>query len=188
MPVTENHGYNVPEQGSYDDQWHIPLNENFRMLDVDVVLRGLDSQKPGAGQEGRIYNAIDTNVVYHDTGTEWDAIAGHDLQGNDLRDSQHGTLIYNGTTGQLSQDLIDDSVMAKGGTTTGGDLDFESQYGVANLANANFDPVSSEPAHDAGNVVLADGTNWDPDGDGSAELVISTGSHWKELIDFGVSL
>lgn len=187
MPTTENHGYNVPTKGSYDGEWHIPLNENFRMLDKDVVMRGLDNSKPGPGQQGRIYIAHDTQVVYHDTGSAWAVIAGHDLQGNDLIDSTNGTKIYNGSTGQLSDDLVDGTYLSKDGGRMDGDITM-SDNGLLELGNTDMTPLTTEPAHKAGRVVLTDGAQWDPDGDGNAELVISTGGHWKEIIDLGVSL
>jgi hypothetical protein len=37
-------------------------------------------------------------------------------------------------------------------------------------------------------MVIADGTNWDPDGDGNAEMVIYNGSTWLEIVDLGTSL
>ena len=48
-------------------------------------------------------------------------------------------------------------------------------------------PVLSSPPDFpvAGSEVIADGTNWDPDGDGNAEKVMYDGDSWLETVDFG---
>jgi len=46
----------------------------------------------------------------------------------------------------------------------------------------DLDPLASAPAGaEAGTVVMSDGTNWDVDGDGYAELAIYNGSSWLVL-------
>lgn len=51
MPETPNHGYNVPNEG--DEDWHVPLNENFRQYDTDIEIRDTtdnrDEYEPKAG-------------------------------------------------------------------------------------------------------------------------------------------
>jgi hypothetical protein len=70
MPETPNHSYNVPDRGAQD--WHVPLNENFRQYDVDIELRGpqseLTSNQP---EDGAKFLAVDTGVVFVGDGSEW---------------------------------------------------------------------------------------------------------------------
>jgi hypothetical protein len=70
MADTPNHEYNVPQQGTQD--WHNPLNENFEAFEVDIELRGTESNlgnyTPTAGAK---FLATDTGVVYTGNGTTW---------------------------------------------------------------------------------------------------------------------
>jgi len=43
MGKTTSHRYSTPSEGTAD--WHIPLNQNFEQLDLDVEIRGLESEK-----------------------------------------------------------------------------------------------------------------------------------------------
>jgi hypothetical protein len=65
-----NHNYNTPSEGTTD--WHIPLNENFNQLDVDVEIRGPEENKgdydPIAGAK---YEATDSGAVYYGNGDTW---------------------------------------------------------------------------------------------------------------------
>ena len=64
------------------------------------------------------------------------------------------------------------------------------QFGGAfsDADHVGFDPRSSPPTHEPGRVALSDGNGWDPDGDGTAELVISNGSEWVEIQDLDTAL
>lgn len=54
---------------------------------------------------------------------------------------------------------------------------------------ANYTPQTAAPSTpSAGDVALADGTNWDPDADGNAEKVIYNGTSWVEDVDLGTAL
>jgi len=70
MPETPNHSYNVPDEGAQD--WHIPLNENFRQYDTDIELRGpqseLTSNQP---KDGAKFLATDTGRIYVGDGSRW---------------------------------------------------------------------------------------------------------------------
>ena len=70
MPETPNHSYNVPNEGAQD--WHVPLNENFRQYDTDIELRGpqgdLTTNTP---TEGAKYLATDTGRIYVGDGNQW---------------------------------------------------------------------------------------------------------------------
>lgn len=46
---------------------------------------------------------------------------------------------------------------------------------------------SAPPSPKPGDTAVADGTNWDPDGDGAAEKVIYNGTSWIEDVDLGTS-
>jgi len=49
-------------------------------------------------------------------------------------------------------------------------------------------PLSSAPsAPSTGQTALADGANWDPDGDGAAELVQYANGSWSEILDHGTT-
>ena len=68
-----NNRYNVPEQGATD--WHIPLNENFERLDVEVEIRNLrstlDDYTPDSGAK---FLATDTGDVFLGDGEQWNTI------------------------------------------------------------------------------------------------------------------
>ena len=68
--MADNHDYNTPEQGEQD--WHIPLNENFEQLDVDVELRDVaanrDDYEP---KDGAKFLETDTGIVYEGDGDSW---------------------------------------------------------------------------------------------------------------------
>jgi hypothetical protein len=70
MAETPNHEYNVPGQG--DQNWHVPLNDNFEAFEVDIELRdgeaNLSSYTPTAGAK---FLATDTGVVYVGDGSDW---------------------------------------------------------------------------------------------------------------------
>ncbi|MFD1633360.1 hypothetical protein ACOZ4L_09200 [Haloplanus ruber] len=52
-----------------------------------------------------------------------------------------------------------------------------------------FQVHKSEPNfYQTGAMALADGTNWDPDNDGNAEIVIWNGSKWVEMVDLEASI
>lgn len=65
--------YNQPEQGTTD--WHIPLNENFQDLEIDVIYK--EARAPDATQEDPATGAmfIDTREAYGDIyigdGSSW---------------------------------------------------------------------------------------------------------------------
>jgi hypothetical protein len=68
--MTRNHGYKTPSAGAAD--WHIPLNENFRKIDVGVEIRAPDDQRSDyTPQEGAKFLATDTGQVYLGDGSDW---------------------------------------------------------------------------------------------------------------------
>lgn len=73
MVMTENHGYNRPEQGT--DDWHIPLNENFERLDRDIEIRDITSERNTYDpKDGALFLATDTGDIYLGDGTSWNQI------------------------------------------------------------------------------------------------------------------
>jgi hypothetical protein len=74
MPETPNHGYNVPSEGQED--WHIPLNDNFERFDTDIEIRGEESglAKGLDPVEGAKLLATDTGRTYIGDGEEWQLI------------------------------------------------------------------------------------------------------------------
>ena len=68
--MVNNHQYNTPQKGTRD--WHTPLNENFKKLDVDVEVRdtesNLEDYQPKAGAK---FFATDSEVIYIGDGTTW---------------------------------------------------------------------------------------------------------------------
>ncbi len=68
---------------------------------------------------------------------------------------------------------------------------FEGERQGGSYSDAAFfgyEPRASPPEHRPGRTAVADGTNWDPDGDGTGELVISNGDRWIEITDLDVAL
>ncbi len=82
MTRTPNHRYNVPEEG--EQNWHVPLNENFERYDVDIEIRdeshAIDEYEP---REGAKFLATDTGVVYMGDGTDWEE--AFDLGGSGIQ-------------------------------------------------------------------------------------------------------
>lgn len=68
--MTTNHNYNQPPKGAED--WHIPLNENFAKLDVDVEVRDTNANRTDYDPtDGAKYLATDTGDVYLGDGSAW---------------------------------------------------------------------------------------------------------------------
>jgi len=73
LPMTDNHNYNLPEEGATN--WDVPLNENFAKLDRDVEVRDqATSREQYEPKQGAKFFAIDTGVSYLGTGTDWQRI------------------------------------------------------------------------------------------------------------------
>ncbi|TKX47239.1 hypothetical protein EXE41_06340 [Halorubrum sp. SD690R] len=70
MTNTPNHEYNTPSEGV--ENWHIPLNKNFEKLDIDVEVRGKETNKGDFEPEiGTKYEATDSGAVYFGNGDAW---------------------------------------------------------------------------------------------------------------------
>jgi hypothetical protein len=72
MSNTPNQGYNVPEEGTQD--WHNPLNNNFKSLDEDIEVR--DEGPPGSNgydpADGGKYLDTTSGVIYESDGSTWE--------------------------------------------------------------------------------------------------------------------
>lgn len=70
MTNTPNHSYNTPGEGTSD--WHIPLNENFEQLDIDVEIRAPEEDKGDyEPKQGAKYEATDSGAIYYGDGNSW---------------------------------------------------------------------------------------------------------------------
>jgi len=73
MPKTPNHGYNVPNEGQED--WHVPLNENFEQFDADIEIRDVSSNRDQyEPKEGAKFLDTDTGEMFVGTGSQWTPI------------------------------------------------------------------------------------------------------------------
>lgn len=73
MPETPNHNYNLPNPG--DQNWHQPLNENFRQYDTDIEIRdqtrNMSDYEP---KDGAKFLATDTGNVFVGDGDQWNLL------------------------------------------------------------------------------------------------------------------
>jgi hypothetical protein len=68
--MTDNHDYNTPKEGATD--WHVPLNENFEELDVDVEVRDVEANRSNYDPNaGAAFVETDTGIVYLGDGSSW---------------------------------------------------------------------------------------------------------------------
>lgn len=77
--------YNQPKLGA--ENWHVPLNENFDDLAIDVIgqvdtFSGLPNPTGETSNNGslRMFFVHDEDVLYADTGSSWKPVAGAGLQ------------------------------------------------------------------------------------------------------------
>jgi hypothetical protein len=115
--MTNNHEYNIPEEGQTD--WHIPLNENFEKIDADVEIRAPEEDrseyepKPGAK-----FLAQDTGRVYLGNGSEWQRLptSGEDPTFESVNaeitetKQQSGTVFARNCTGEDLSERITDAL------------------------------------------------------------------------------
>ena len=74
--------YNRPAEGTAE--WHIPLNENFSDLGIEVVgevetfedLPTPDSSQESSNGGSRKYLVRNSRIIYRDSGSGWEPIAG----------------------------------------------------------------------------------------------------------------
>ena len=68
--MANNHDYNTPDHGEQD--WHVPLNDNFERLDVDVELRDVAANRDDYDPKGGAkFLETDTGIVYEGDGNSW---------------------------------------------------------------------------------------------------------------------
>lgn len=68
--MTENHGYETPEQGAKD--WHIFLNRNFETIDTDIEVRDSnENRNEYTPKNGAKFFATDTGTTYIGDGEKW---------------------------------------------------------------------------------------------------------------------
>ncbi|MFC4447811.1 hypothetical protein [Halorussus aquaticus] len=114
--MTENHGYNTPEEGATD--WHVPLNENFERIDGDVEIRdteeNLSEYTPKAGTK---FLATDTENEYLGDGSEWQKLATSGKSPS-FDSVETGELGHATGSGAARRKLLD--------TTSGRKIDYDS--------------------------------------------------------------
>jgi len=72
--MTDNHNYKEPEPGQ--DDWHVPINENFDNLDKDVEIRDAEETKSEYSPKvGAKFFATDTENIYIGDGNKWHRLA-----------------------------------------------------------------------------------------------------------------
>jgi len=70
MAETPNHEYNVPSEGQQN--WHVPLNENFQQYDTDIEIRDAAGNRGNyQPKDGAKFLATDIGVVFVGDGTQW---------------------------------------------------------------------------------------------------------------------
>jgi hypothetical protein len=70
MVETPNHKYNAPAAGT--NNWHVPLNENFENLDLDIEVRDSEANKGDyEPKPGAKFEATDSGAVYYGNGSSW---------------------------------------------------------------------------------------------------------------------
>ena len=68
--MVNNHNYKEPEPGQND--WHVPINENFEQLNKDVEIRDVEEKRPEYDpKEGTKFLATDTEEVFIGDGEQW---------------------------------------------------------------------------------------------------------------------
>lgn len=70
---TDNHDYMVPDPGSED--WHLPLNDNFRTFDTDIEIRDTASNRSNYDPKvGAKFLATDTEEIFVGDGSNWNKL------------------------------------------------------------------------------------------------------------------
>lgn len=83
MPETPNHNYNLPNPG--DQNWHQPLNENFRQYDTDIEIRDLThNMSDYEPKDGAKFLATDSGNVFVGDGDQWNLLNASTTFGSGL--------------------------------------------------------------------------------------------------------
>jgi len=73
--MTDNHNYSTPPEGMED--WHRPLNENFKSIDADVEIRDTQNNLTNyTPKDGAKFFATDTGATFLADGTSWSHASG----------------------------------------------------------------------------------------------------------------
>lgn len=80
MKQTDNHGYNKPGKG--ETEWHIPLNDNFALIDNDVEIRDAESNLTNySPKSGAKFLATDTQSTFVGDGNNWNRLTTREMDG-----------------------------------------------------------------------------------------------------------
>ena len=83
--------YNTPAEGTLD--WHVPLNQNFEDLDIDIEVRDRDSNRSNySPKEGSKFLATDTGNVYIGNGSDWNSLGNIGSSGGGVSLAQPGNV------------------------------------------------------------------------------------------------
>lgn len=93
MTETPNHNYNLPNPG--DQNWHQPLNENFRQYDTDIEIRdyarNMSDYEP---KDGAKFLATDSGNVFVGDGDQWNLLNASTRSGAGVPQSVPETTIH----------------------------------------------------------------------------------------------
>lgn len=183
--MTENHNYTTPSKGTTD--WHVPLNDNFTALDVDVPIWDTDQNRGAyAPVEGGHFVATDTGTVYQGDGSSWTPIGSIGTSGPELfsqadapADPQENDVWFDQSEGVMK--YFDGSTwVAEGdGTTSSGD---DGSGSVSSDVYVPMDGMSLSEAYDLsygtrdGNATIT--SNEPYAGSDCLDTVLSSGGHW----------
>lgn len=179
--MTDNHGFDTPEQGTSD--WAAPLNRNFERLDAAVEVRDQESERDTyQPKTGAKFYAVDTGNVYVGNGSEWTQVpvADHDHQqlavGDSLRlpvkdsdpDSPSaGEVWFRRDAGEIRVQTADGTQTLGGSTTT-----------TSDTSGASYDVT--EPFDDS-SWVNTFGDVWDYGVDSNSTVTDVTGRDGNQL-------
>lgn len=93
MPETPNHNYNLPSAGTQN--WHQPLNENFKQYDTDIEIRDqtptLADYEP---KDGAKFLATDTGNLFIGDGEQWNHLDTSTRSGSGLQQGVRGSTVH----------------------------------------------------------------------------------------------
>lgn len=136
MAQTPNHGYNVPEEG--EENWHVPLNENFQQYDTDIEIRDGDSALGDyEPTDGAKFLATDTGRTYLGDGTAWEATLASARYTEPEESTDAGSLMFGNLANTISPGVV-------GGTIAGG-----GQEGDRNYIDADYSTISGGRGNEA---------------------------------------
>lgn len=175
-----------PESGEAIRIVEFSFANHFRYINVEATYDGIHIADSRA-----IYNVFQNAYFANIRGTA--VVQAFKDEGRFGSDEQ-GTYFHNpfvaGAVGEII-DLKDGTLYVDGSTKRWPEYTVQrfqgQQFGgsFTDVEHLDLTPQGTPPAHETGRIALSNGEGWDPDTDGTAELVISTGEEWIEIQDLG---